>query len=85
MTIAERLFLQGILASTWSLKGPETGFTVTNPVPTRQRFVKVGFGSAVMLPAGITTNVQGFYTIAGQNSVRSFDLFLGVDVKFNAF
>lgn len=85
VTIAERLFLQGILASTWSLKGPETGFTVTNPVPTRQRFVKVGFGSAVMLPAGITTNVQGFYTIAGQNSVRSFDLFLGVDVKFNAF
>ena len=85
VTIAEKVFLQGILASTWSVKAPETGFTVTNPVPTRQRFVKVGFGSALMLPAGLTTNVQGFYTIAGQNSVRSFDIFFGIDVKFTAF
>jgi hypothetical protein len=85
VTIAERLFVQGILASTWSVKGPETGFTVTNPVPTRQRFVKIGFGSALMLPAGVTTNIQGFYTVAGQNSVRSFDIFLGLDIKFTPF
>ena len=82
VTIADRVFLQGLVSSVWSLQAPETGFTVTNPVPTRQRYVKAGFGSAVFLPFGFSVNLQGLTTLTGRNSVRSLDLFFGIDYRF---
>ena len=82
VTIAELIFVQALLSSTWSIEAPVTGFTVTNPVPTHQRFVKAGGGVAVILPLGFSVNMQGLYTVTGRNSVRSLDLFFGLDYSF---
>ena len=85
VTIDELVFLQGLFHTTWSIATPETGFTVSNPIPTRQRFTKIGLGSALLLPANFSVNAQLFTTIAGRNSVKSLDLFLGIDYTFQAF
>ena len=85
ITIADRLLVQGLARLNWSLKQPDVGFTVSNPIPTRQRFVKVGMGLGVAVWNGIGVSGQFFITPTGQNTVNSTDLFFGIDYTFNPF
>lgn len=85
VTLWQRLLLQSFVNTTWSVREPVTGFTVANPVPTHQRFVRVGGGLALLLPAGITLSSQAFQTVAGQSSLRSFELFFALDITIRPF
>ena len=85
VTISNRVLLQGLARVNWSLKEPDVGFTVSNPIPTRQRFLKVGMGIGVAVWQGIGVSGQMFFTPTGLNTVNSTDLFLGIDYTFDAF
>lgn len=78
-----RLFLQVLANAVWSVEPPTTGFSVANPVPTLQRYVKTGAGVAVILPDGATVNVQAFMTPYGRNTVKSVDLYFGFDYRLD--
>ena len=78
-----RVFLQGLANLVWSTKAPLTGFTVSNPVPTEQRYLKLGGGAAFLLGAGASVSVQAFATPYGQNTVRSIDIYLGFDYRLS--
>lgn len=81
VTIADRVLIQALVNSTWSIAAPETGFTVSNPVPTQQRFIKVGGGVAASLWKGFGISTQIFFTPYGRNSINSMDLFFGIDYR----
>ncbi len=85
VTIANRVLIQGLARVNWSLKEPDVGFTVSNPIPTRQRFLKLGMGVGVAVWKGIGVSGQMFFTPTGLNTVKSTDLFVGIDYTFNAF
>lgn len=88
-----RLFLQGLLGGVHSLEEPKDGFTVTNPIPLHQRYLKVGGGAAVypfaatsmqaLAPIGFS--IQYFITPDGRNTIKSEDLFVGVDYRIKLF
>ena len=78
-----RVLVQALGRAVWSVEAPTTAFTVANPIPTHQRAVKVGGGVTIYGPYGIGVGVQAFATPYGQNTVRSIDLFLGVEASVN--
>jgi hypothetical protein len=79
----------GKLLGNYSLLEPEVGFTARNPIPTRQRFVKVGLGGflyplrffGVKYGENVGLGAQYFSTIDGQNVPRTDDLFVGIEYK----
>jgi hypothetical protein len=81
-TFGGRLLVQAMARGVYSVEKPETAFSVANPLPTRQRALKVGGGAALALPGGVGLSAQVFYTPVGRNTVRSLDLFLGLDGRF---
>ncbi len=83
VTISNFLFVQALANVVWSTDAPVTGFSVTNPIPTEQRYVKVGGGLAALLPGNTSLSAQAFVTPYGQNTVRSIDIFLGIDHRFS--
>ncbi len=85
VTIASRVFLQGIARFNWALTEPTTGFTVSNPIPTKQRYLKLGAGIGVATIKDLNLSAQFFFTPTGRNTVKSTDLFLGIDYTFSAF
>lgn len=85
VTIANRVLLQGIARFTWSLTQPDVGFSVANPIPTKQRFLKIGGGIGVAAFRGLGVSGQVFFTPTGRNTVNSVDLFLGIDYTFSLF
>lgn len=85
VTIASRVLLQGIARFNWSVTQPDVGFSVSNPIPTKQRFLKLGGGIAVATIPGLGVSGQFFFTPTGRNTINSFDLFLGLDYTFSAF
>ena len=84
-TFGEKLLVQALLNSAWSVKAPETGFTTSNPLPTRTRFIKVGLGLGYEPVDDLGLSLQGFMTPYGRNSVASTDLYFGVDYTFQLF
>jgi len=82
-TFAHRLFTGITARTTWSLQAPTEGFSISNPIPTRQRVVKVGATAAFIPIDGASINAQVFVTPYGRNTVNSVDIFLGVDYKFS--
>lgn len=81
-TIAGTLFLQAIGNLTWSITAPTEGFSVSNPIPTQQRYAKVGGGIGFSLPQGGGINLQVFGTPYGRNTIRSVDIYIGLDYRF---
>lgn len=77
----EKVLLQLLIAGTWSTKKPDTGFSVTNPIPTRQRFIKMGSGLRSSLTNNLGISGQVFWTTYGRNTVKSVDIFLGFDYQ----
>jgi hypothetical protein len=84
------LLLQVLANGTWSVEEPNVGFTALNPIPTRQRYLKVGGGVAVfpfrlLKTSGpletLHASVQYLVTPDGRNTIRSQDLFFGLAVQ----
>ncbi|MCH8961983.1 MAG: hypothetical protein IH820_11840 [Bacteroidetes bacterium] len=75
--------LQVIGFSVLSNKTPdaETTFSVRNPIPTRQRYLKVGGGLTVYPLRKLGLGVQAFFTPSGRNTIRSTDIFWGVEYR----
>ncbi|MDX1548737.1 MAG: hypothetical protein R3247_17195 [Rhodothermales bacterium] len=75
--------VQALGHGVWSNKPPdaETSFSVRNPIPTRQRYVKAGGGLTVYPVRALGLGVQVFFTPAGRNTVRSTDVFWGVEYR----
>lgn len=81
------LLVQGLAKTVWSVQRPQTSFLASNPVPKRRRSVKIGggltvypsrlLGTGVLSPLGI--GVQAYWTPVGRNTIRSRDLFVGVE------
>ncbi len=74
-----------------SLLEPTVGFTAANPIPERQRYVKVGAGGAIypfrvmgivetLQPLGIL--FQHYWTVDGQNTPKTNDLFVGLEMTY---
>lgn len=80
-TVSEKVLLQVLISGTWSTKKPDTGFSVTNPIPNRQRFVKMGTGLRSAISNNFGLSGQVFWTAYGRNTVRSIDIFLGLDYQ----
>ncbi len=82
-SFSNRVLVQALANGVWSTRAPVTGFSVTNPLPTRQRYVKVGGGVTVRTVDKLSVGAQVFYTPAGKNSIQSIDIFLGLDYTFS--
>ena len=79
-----------------SVLEPDVGFTAANPIPERQRYVKAGFGMALyplklvdylgwgkvesLAPLGLM--FQHFWTVDGQNTPNTRDLFAGLEMTY---
>ncbi len=59
----------------------ETSFSIRNPIPTRQRYVKVGGGLTVYPLRKLGLGVQVFFTPSGRNTIRSTDIFWGLEYR----
>jgi len=67
----------------WSNRPPdvETTFSIRNPIPTRQRYLKVGGGVTLYPLRTLGLGVQVFFTPYGRNTVRSTDYFWGIEYR----
>ncbi len=67
----------------WSNKAPdpETSFSARNPLPTRQRYVKAGAGLTLYPIRKLGLGAQVFFTPTGRNTIRSTDVFFGVEYR----
>ncbi len=81
-TIAKRHLLQLLFSGTWSTTKPVTGFSVTNPIPAEQRYIKTGAGLRSEITKNMGLSGQVFWTAYGRNTVKSVDIFLGIDFQF---
>ena len=81
-TFASFLFVNVMVRGDFSLSAPTEGFSVSNPIPTRQRFIKTGATVALRPFDFLGVSAQAFITPYGLNTVNSFDLFLGIDYSF---
>lgn len=81
-TFGSWLFVNLMARSGWSLSAPDEGFSVSNPIPTRQRYIKTGATLALRPIEALGVSAQAFFTPYGRNTVNSFDLFIGVDYSF---
>lgn len=91
------ILVQALVQGVSSVREPEVGFTATNPVPLRQRYIKTGGGlvvypfalvrglrsASVLAPIGL--GAQFFHTPDGRNAIRSHDLFLGIEYRLTVF
>ena len=75
--------VQVLAQGVWSNKPPnaETTFSPRNPIPTRQRYIKAGGGLTLYPFRALGLGVQVFFTPVGRNTVRSTDVFWGVEYR----
>jgi hypothetical protein len=79
-TLKNRILVQGIINGSFSTKAPNEGFSVTNPIPTRQYYLKTGIGASVKINKHLGISGQFFVTPYGKNTINSTDIFLGIEV-----
>ncbi len=83
------VLIQALATSAWSVEAPTVGFSALNPIPTHQRYAKVGGGlvvypfrlSKMPLFSTLGLSVQYFKTPFGQNTINSRDLFVGIEYR----
>lgn len=78
-TLGGRVLVQALAQGVRSVQPPEVGFTPTSPLPTRQRYLKLGGGLTAYPHPRLGLSVQVFTTPAGRNTVRSTDVFVGLE------
>ena len=64
-----------------SVRAPDaaSSFTASNPIPTRQRYAKVGVGMTLYPVSSLGVSIQAFRTPYGRNTIRSTDVFFGLE------
>jgi hypothetical protein len=80
--LGRRILLQALVGGVWSIEAPTTGFSVYNPFPSRQRYLKTGAGIRLELPGQVGVGGQIRYTPIGANTIKSVDYFVGIDITF---
>lgn len=67
----------------WSNQSPDAGtsFSARNPIPTRQRFIKLGTGLTLYPVRNLGVSAQVFFTSFGRNTIRSTDTFFGIEYR----
>ena len=91
--IGQAILVQILAQSSWSIKKSDVGFSPLNPIPTDQRYVKVGAGLSVYPFAllrlralsSLGVSAQYFQTPFGRNTISSRDLFLGFEIRPSIF
>jgi hypothetical protein len=79
-TLKRWALFQFITRGAFSVYAPDVGFSVTQPIPTRERYLKVG-GGITFYPVGrFGIGMQAFFTPYGENTLKSVDLFLGLEI-----
>lgn len=81
ISIGSSVLVQALAEGKRSLNKPDEQFEALNPIPTRSRFLKLGSGVTVSPTESIGLSVQLFRTVAGRNTLRSTEIFLGVEYK----
>lgn len=79
------LLVQALGSAVISVTPPAVGFTAEQTLPTQQRYLKLGAGLRVAPIDAIGLSGQVFATPWGRNTIRSVDVFLGLDTTFNAW
>lgn len=81
VSLGRWVLVQVLSQAVLSVRAPtaETSFTARNPIPTRQRYLKVGAGLSLYPIPAIGISLQSFATPAGRNTIRSTDWFIGVE------
>ena len=59
----------------------ESSFSIRNPIPSRQRYLKVGGGLTLYPLNKFGVGVQVFFTPSGRNTIRSTEIFWGVEYR----
>ncbi len=72
--------IQGLMFGVVSNQAPTAALDPQNPVPTHQRYIKLG-GGLVLYPVDrLGLSFQFFQTVDGANTIRSTDFFFGLEV-----
>ncbi|MGK0358932.1 MAG: hypothetical protein ACI9U2_001226 [Bradymonadia bacterium] len=79
------LLVQALGSAVVSVTAPSVGFTAQETQPTQQRYLKLGAGLRVAPVEAIGISAQVFATPWGRNTIRSVDVFLGLDTTFHAW
>ncbi|NND71419.1 MAG: hypothetical protein HKN43_07555 [Rhodothermales bacterium] len=83
LNLGRRILVQGVVGGVWSIEAPDIAFSVYNPFPTRQRYVKAGGGVRIQLPGSVGLSGQIRFTPVGANTIKSTDYFVGLDISFS--
>lgn len=81
VSVGSRLLIQLLANGTRSVNEPAEQFQSLNPIATRKRFFKLGGGVTVSVSDAVGASVQVFRTTAGRNTLRSTDVFLGIEYR----
>ncbi|NND70804.1 MAG: hypothetical protein HKN43_04435 [Rhodothermales bacterium] len=81
VSAGSRILIQFLLNGIRSVNAPEELFDVTNPIPTRRRFTKLGSGVTVAVGKGVGASLQIFRTASGRNTIRATEYFFGLEYK----
>jgi len=56
-------------------------FSIRNPIPTRQRYIKTGGGVSLYPIRNLGISIQVFFTPVGYNTLHSTDYFFGIEYQ----
>lgn len=83
VSVGTRTLIQLLSEGRRSVNEPEEQFEVLNPIPTRSRFFKIGSGITVSPTEAVGISVQMFRAVSGRNTLRSTEVFVGVEYKLS--
>lgn len=80
-TVGRWALVQALLNGAFSVREPtdRTSFRANNPIPTRQRFLKLGGGLTLYPVSDLGLSLQVFATPYGRNTIVSTDWYLGLE------
>jgi hypothetical protein len=82
LTLGRWALIQGLAFGVFSNQPADLAFNPENPLPTYQRYVKLGGGLVLYPIPRVGLSVQLFQTVDGANTIRSTDRFFGLEVQF---
>jgi hypothetical protein len=82
LTLGRWALIQGLVLGVFSNQPADGAFDPENPLPTHQRYLKVGGGVVLYPVPRLGISLQLFQTVDGANTIRSTDRFLGLEARF---
>jgi hypothetical protein len=81
LNLGKQVLLQGLVLGAISNESPQVAFDPQNPIPTHQRYLKTGLGATFSPIPLLGLSFQIFSTASGANTVRSTDIFFGLEAR----